>query len=68
MAHQDYKTVGLLGCETDSYDSDGARVRLAPYKHVTREIFEQSLSRFRGNIKQVPPMYVDRISFRPTWG
>ncbi len=48
----------LLGCETDSYDSEGARVRTAPWRHVTREKVEDVLSQFRGKIQQAPPMYV----------
>ncbi|KAG9006907.1 hypothetical protein FRB90_009655 [Tulasnella sp. 427] len=53
---KEYKTIGLLGCETDSYDSEGARVRIAPWKNITREQVEATLNRFRGPIKQVPPM------------
>jgi len=47
----------LLGCETDSYDSEGARVRLAPWRHVTRASVENVLPQFRGSIKQMPPIY-----------
>ncbi|KAG8992208.1 hypothetical protein FRB93_002437 [Tulasnella sp. JGI-2019a] len=54
---KEYKTTGILGCETDSYDSDGARVRLAPWSHVTRGDVEKVLAQFRGPIKQVPPIY-----------
>ncbi|KAG9045141.1 hypothetical protein FS837_006975 [Tulasnella sp. UAMH 9824] len=54
---KEYKTIGLLGCETDSYDSEGARVRIAPWNHITREQVEATLARFRGPIKQVPPIY-----------
>lgn len=53
---QEYRTTCLLGCETDSYDSEGAQVRLAPWKHVTREQVESALSSFRGEIYQTPPM------------
>ncbi|KIO26265.1 hypothetical protein M407DRAFT_24482 [Tulasnella calospora MUT 4182] len=54
---KEYKTIGLLGCETDSYDSEGARVRTASWKHITREQVEATLAGFRGPIKQVPPIY-----------
>jgi len=57
-ALQEYQTTCLLGCETDSYDSEGARVRLAPWRHVTRELVENALGKFRGEIDQTPPMYV----------
>jgi tRNA pseudouridine55 synthase len=33
-------------------------VRTAPWRHVTREIVEDALSQFRGEIQQAPPMYV----------
>ncbi|KAG8743883.1 hypothetical protein FRC10_011173 [Ceratobasidium sp. 414] len=48
---------GVLGCETDSYDSKGARVRLAPYTHLTRDDVEKVLNRFRGEIQQMPPIF-----------
>ncbi|TCD63624.1 hypothetical protein EIP91_005175 [Steccherinum ochraceum] len=54
---KEYRTTCLLGCETDSYDSEGARVRLAPWKHVTREQVEASLEQFRGEIMQAPPIF-----------
>ena len=54
---QEYRTIGLLGCATDSYDSEGKRVRNAPFKHITKEKIEAVLQRFRGEIKQLPPMY-----------
>ncbi|KAF9648085.1 pseudouridine synthase [Thelephora ganbajun] len=53
----EYKTTCLLGCETDSYDSQGAQVRVAPWKHVTRETVENALSAFRGQIEQTPPIF-----------
>lgn len=52
-----YRTTGLLGCETDSYDAEGAIARLAPWKHVTRALLLQNLERFRGEIMQTPPIY-----------
>jgi tRNA pseudouridine55 synthase len=47
---------GLLGSSTDSYDSEGKRVRSAPFAHVTRDKVEAVLDGFRGQIKQFPPM------------
>ncbi|KAH7341098.1 pseudouridine synthase [Rhizoctonia solani] len=54
---KEYRTTGLLGCETDSYDSNGARVRTSPYAHLTREDVEKVLDRFRGEIQQMPPIF-----------
>ncbi|KAJ6596975.1 pseudouridine synthase [Mycena vulgaris] len=54
---KEYRTTCLLGCETDSYDSDGSRVRLAPWRHVTREKVESALAKFRGEIEQTPPIF-----------
>ena len=55
---QEYKTTCLLGCETDSYDSQGVRVCVAPWSHVTRQSIEEVLGKFRGEIMQTPPMCV----------
>ncbi|KAF8965261.1 pseudouridine synthase [Flammula alnicola] len=54
---KEYETTCLLGCETDTYDSEGAHVRLAPWQHVTREQVEAALSEFTGEIKQIPPIF-----------
>jgi len=54
---KEYRTTALLGCETDSYDSEGARVRLAPWRHVTKSDIEAALSQFRGEISQTPPIF-----------
>lgn len=62
MAEQEYRTTCLLGCETDTYDSEGARVRTAPWKHVTREQVESALTQFCGEIQQTPPMFASLSS------
>jgi len=54
---KEYRTTALLGCETDSYDSEGARIRLAPWRHVTKEDVETALEQFRGEILQAPPIF-----------
>ncbi|KAJ7685262.1 pseudouridine synthase [Mycena polygramma] len=54
---KEYRTTCLLGCETDTYDSEGSRVRLAPWRHVTREQVESALAKFRGEIQQIPPIF-----------
>lgn len=52
-----YDTVVLFGKSTDTYDVAGKVVASAPYEHVTRELVEENLSKFRGKISQVPPIY-----------
>jgi len=54
---KEYRTTCLLGCETDSYDSEGAQVRVAPWKHVTQEAVQAALPEFRGEIMQAPPIF-----------
>ncbi|KAF8636588.1 hypothetical protein AX17_003399 [Amanita inopinata Kibby_2008] len=54
---KEYQTTCLLGCETDTYDSEGARVRIAPWHHVTPEQVGAALSRFTGEIEQTPPIF-----------
>ncbi|KAF7338231.1 Dihydrodipicolinate synthetase [Mycena venus] len=54
---KEYRTTCLLGCETDTYDSEGSRVRLAPWRHVTRDRVESALAKFRGDIQQTPPIF-----------
>lgn len=54
---KEYRTTCLLGCETDTYDSEGARVRIAPWRHITREQVESILPRFSGEIEQTPPIF-----------
>ncbi|KAF9075211.1 pseudouridine synthase [Rhodocollybia butyracea] len=54
---KEYSTTCLLGCETDSYDSEGARVRTAPWKHVTKEQVIEALEKFKGTIQQTPPIF-----------
>ncbi|KAI5119185.1 hypothetical protein M0805_000639 [Coniferiporia weirii] len=54
---KEYRTTCLLGCETDTYDSEGTQVRTAPWRHVTRESVEAALEQFRGEIQQTPPIF-----------
>lgn len=51
-----YRATGLLGCSTDSYDSQGKLVRRFKSKHLKREDVERVLDQFKGNIRQIPPM------------
>lgn len=52
-----YETVVLFGKSTDTYDVAGKIVAAEPYAHITRELVEEKLSKFRGKITQVPPIY-----------
>lgn len=55
---KEYRAIGLVGCSTDSYDSQGKRVRTCGWDGVTRQSVEDALARFRGEIEQTPPMCV----------
>ncbi|TRM56240.1 pseudouridine synthase [Schizophyllum amplum] len=57
LCSKEYRTTGLLGCETDTYDSEGAQVRQAHWRHVTREMVEAAIPPFVGEIKQTPPIF-----------
>lgn len=53
---KEYTAIGLLGCETDSYDSKGAVVSKSPWQHIAKADIEKALEGFRGEIDQLPPM------------
>lgn len=53
---KEYRAIGLFGCSTDSYDSDGKRVKMMPFDEVTEARIEAILENYRGEIEQVPPM------------
>lgn len=55
-SHKRYTTVIKLGETTDTLDSEGDVLTQAPV-NVDEAQLESALRRFRGNIKQVPPMY-----------
>ena len=52
-----YEAVVLFGASTDSYDRAGKILEKAPYSHITKEIVESALAKFRGDIMQKPPIY-----------
>ncbi|GAA5913402.1 pseudouridine synthase PUS4 [Sporobolomyces salmoneus] len=52
-----YRAIALLGCSTDSYDSDGKIVRMTGWEGVSKELVEEKLGGFRGEIEQTPPVY-----------
>lgn len=52
-----YETVVLFGKSTDTYDVAGKVVAVASTSQISRDMVEKKLEGFRGNIKQVPPIY-----------
>lgn len=52
-----YTTVGELGKATDTLDALGKVTEEKPYDHITRSDMEGVLSKFVGDIMQVPPIY-----------
>nr|OQO28413.1 hypothetical protein B0A51_03087 [Rachicladosporium sp. CCFEE 5018] len=52
-----YEAVLLFGRATDSYDTEGKVVAKKGSEHVTREIVEEAMGRFRGKIMQRPPIF-----------
>jgi tRNA pseudouridine55 synthase len=52
-----YECVVLFGAATDSYDAVGKVVSQADYAHVTRELVEEKLNDFRGDIMQKPSVF-----------
>jgi tRNA pseudouridine(55) synthase len=54
---QTYRTTGLLGTATTSYDSQDPILLRAPHTHVTPELLRSSIPRFTGPQQQLPPLY-----------
>lgn len=52
-----YDATVKLGATTDTLDAEGKTLETRPVPHLTRELLEAALERFRGPIQQVPPMY-----------
>lgn len=52
-----YETIVLFGAATDTYDKDGKLLKRAPYEHITREMVEQGLAKYRGKFMQLPPLF-----------
>ena len=52
-----YETVLLFGTATDSYDVLGKVLGRASYSHITRDLVEKALGKFKGAIMQKPPMF-----------
>ena len=52
-----YETTLLFGAATDTYDVWGKVLSKADYGHITRELVEKALAKFKGRIMQRPPIY-----------
>lgn len=57
--HQDKEYVATLklGATTPSYDAESEEDASYPMSHITRELVEQALQTFLGEIQQTPPAY-----------
>jgi len=57
LASKEYTATLQLGATTPSYDREHTVDMTYPTRHITRELIEQVLTRFVGDIEQVPPLY-----------
>jgi tRNA pseudouridine55 synthase len=54
---KEYVATLCLGATTPSYDQEHPLDATYPTGHISRELVEQALQRFKGEIWQVPPVY-----------
>ncbi|SPO24576.1 related to tRNA pseudouridine synthase B [Ustilago trichophora] len=54
---KEYRSTGLLGSATTSYDSCDPILTRKPYDHVTPQQIADLLPKFTGTVKQIPPLY-----------
>lgn len=54
---KEYVATLRLGCTTPSFDAEHPIDAIYPTSHITPAAIEEALSRFRGSIWQVPPVY-----------
>ena len=54
---KEYTATLQLGATTPSYDMEHEVDATYPTAHITRDLILQTLSRFEGDIRQVPPQY-----------
>ena len=54
---KEYTATLQLGATTPSYDMEHEVDATYPTEHITRELIEQTLPRFVGDIMQVPPLF-----------
>jgi hypothetical protein len=53
---QEYEATVLLGSSTTTYDSQGSIIDRAPWEHINAAAVEGVLSKFTGEITQIPPV------------
>ena len=56
-ASKEYTATLQLGATTASYDREHTINMTYPTRHITRELIEQTLPQFMGEIQQIPPEY-----------
>jgi tRNA pseudouridine55 synthase len=56
-ATKEYTATLQLGATTASYDREHTVNMAYPTRHITRELIEQTLKQFVGEIQQIPPEY-----------
>lgn len=56
-ATKEYTATLQLGATTASYDREHTVNMTYPTRHITRELIEETLKKFVGEIQQVPPEY-----------
>ena len=54
---KEYTATLQLGATTASFDREHTVDMTYPTRHITRELIEQTLQQFKGDIMQVPPAY-----------
>ena len=54
---KEYTATLQLGATTASFDREHTVDMTYPTRHITRELIEQTLQQFKGDIMQVPPTY-----------
>ncbi len=54
---KEYTATLQLGATTPSYDMEHEVDRTYPTEHITRELIDEVIGRFKGDIDQVPPVF-----------
>ena len=57
LESKEYTATLQLGATTPSFDREHTVDMTYPTRHITRELIEQTLRRFEGDLMQVPPLY-----------
>lgn len=55
--HKEYLAEITLGATTPSFDLETKIDATYPFEHVTRELIEETLPKFKGRVMQVPPVF-----------